>query len=176
MSQDSNLIDFEVLSYNTRGLGDKRKQRKIFNYVKKHTSGKAVVLFQETHSTKKVENLWKYQWHGDMIFSHGTSGAWGVRIAFRYDLEYKLLSPKIIDDQGRFIILHIEIQGNPYILINYYGPNSEPSQVKTIKQIASKLKDLEIEDNVQYILAGDWNLIFDRSLDAMGGGGGGAHD
>ena len=46
--------------------------------------------------------------------------------------------------------------------------NSEPSQVKTIKQIASRLKDLEIEDNVQYILAGDWNLIFDRSLDAMG--------
>ena len=169
MSQDSNLIDFEVLSYNTRGLRDERKWRKIFNYVKNHTSGKAVVLFQETHSTKKVENLWKYQWHGDMIFSHGTSGTRGVCIAFRYDLEYKLLSPKIIDDEGRFIILHIEIQGNPYILINYYGPNSEPSQVKTIKQIASRLKDLEIEDNVQYILAGDWNLIFDRSLDATGG-------
>ena len=117
MSQDSNLIDFEVLSYNTRGLGDERKRRKIFNYVKKHTSGKAVVLFQETHSTKKVENLWKYQWHGDMIFSHGTSEARGVCIAFRYDLEYKLLSPKIMDDEGRFIILHIEIQGNPYILI-----------------------------------------------------------
>ena len=169
MSQDSNLIDVEVLSYNTRGLGDERKRRKIFNYVKKHTSGKAIVLFQETYSTKKVKNLWKYQWHGDMIFSHGTSGARGVCSAFRYDLECKLLSPKIIDDEGWFIILHIEIQGNPYILINYYGPNSEPSQVKTIKQIASRLKDLEIEDNVQYILAGNWNLIFDRSLDAMGG-------
>ena len=150
-------------------MGDERKQRKIFNYLKKHTSGKAVVLFQETHSTKKVENLWKYQCHEDMIFSHGTSGARGVCIALRYNLEYKLLSQKIIDVEGWFIILHIEIKGNPYILINYYGPNSEPRQVKTIKQIASRLKDLAIEDNVQYILAGNWNLIFDRSLDAMGG-------
>ena len=58
---------------------------------------------------------------------------------------------------------------NPYIFIDYYGPNSEPSQVKTIRQIASRLKDLEIEENVQYILAGDWNLIFDKSLNAMGG-------
>ena len=105
-----------------------------------------------------------------MIFNQGTSGAWGgVYIAFRYDLEYKLLSPKIIDNEGRFIILHIEIQGYPYILINYYGPNSEFNQVKTIRQIASRLKDLEIEDNVQYILDGDWNLIFDKSFDAMGG-------
>ena len=104
-----------------------------------------------------------------MIFSYGISGAQGVCIAFRYDLEYKLLSPKIIDDEGRFIIFNIEIQGNPYILINYYGPNSEPSHVKTIRQIASILKDLEIEDNVQYILAGDRNLIFDKSLDATGG-------
>ena len=158
MSQNSNLIDFKVLSYNTRGLGDERKWRKIFNCVKKHTSGKAVVLFQETHSTRKVENLWKYQRHRDMIFSHGTSGARGGYIAFRYDLEYKLVSPKIIDDEGRFIILHIEIQGN-----------SELSQVKTIRQIASRLKNLEIENNVQYILVGDWNLIFDKSLDAMEG-------
>ena len=169
MNQNSTLIDFEVLSYNTRGLGDERNWRETFNYVKKHTTGKAVVLFQETHSIQKVENLCKYQWHGDMIFSHGTSGTRGVCIAFRFDLEYKLLSPKIIDDEGRFIVFDIEVQGNPYILIYYYDPNSEPRQVKTIRQIASRLKDLEIEDNVQYMLAGDWNLIFDKSLDAMGG-------
>ena len=63
----------------------------------------------------------------------------------------------------------LRFRGILTILINYYGPNSEPSQVKTIKQIASRFKDLEIEDNVQYLLAGGWNLIFDRSLDAMGG-------
>ena len=67
------------------------------NYIKKNTSGKSVILLQETHSTQKVENLWCYQWHGDMIFSHGTSGSRGICVAFRYDLEYKTLSLQIVD-------------------------------------------------------------------------------
>ena len=49
----------------------------------------------------------------------------GVLTAFRYGLEYRLLSPEIVDDDGRYIILRIEIQGSPYILLNYYGRNNE---------------------------------------------------
>ena len=78
MSYPKNLVDFEVLTYNVGGLGDERKRRKIFNYIKKNTSGKSIIFFQETHSTQKVENLWRHQWCGDMIFSHGTSGSRGV--------------------------------------------------------------------------------------------------
>ena len=110
------MVDSETLSYNTRGLGNERKRRKIFNHVKKHTNGKAAVFLQETYSTKKHENLWKYQWHGDMTFSHGTSGIRGVYVAFRYNLEYKCTF-HLSDKEGRYIILHIEIQGTLYILI-----------------------------------------------------------
>ena len=78
-------------------LSDERKRRKIFNYIKRHTSGTAVMFLQDTHSTKKHENVWKYQWHGDTIFSDGTSGSRGVCVAFRYNLEDKLLSPEISD-------------------------------------------------------------------------------
>ena len=113
--------------------------------------------------------LWKLQWHGNIIFSHGSSNKKGVLIAFRYGLEYKLLSPEIVDDDGRYIILHIEIQGSPYILLNYYGPNDESNQVKVLRQIFSKLQSINFDDNAQFILAGDWNMIFDKFLDAMGG-------
>ena len=116
------MVDFDVLTYNVRGLGDERKRRKIFNYIRKNTPRKSIFL-QETHSTQKFENLWCYQWHGDMIFSHGTSGSRGVSVAFRYDIEYKTLSPQIVDKEGRFFILRIEIQGSPYSILNYYGPN-----------------------------------------------------
>ena len=158
---------FEILSYNTRGIGDEAKRKKIFNYIKRNSSGKSIIFLQETHSTKQVENLWRQQWHGDMIFSHGTSNSKGCCIAFRYDLEYKLLSPEISDENGRFIILHIEIQGTPYILINYYGPNSESAQVKVLERIASYLYDMEIDDSVHFVLGGDWDLIFDKTLDFM---------
>ena len=50
-----------------------------------------------------------------MIFSHEKSGSSGVCVGFRYDLKYKMLSPEIVDKKRKFIILHIEIQGCPYI-------------------------------------------------------------
>ena len=77
-----------------------------------------------------------------MIFSHGTSGSRDVCVAFRYNLEYKLLSPEISDKEGRYIILHIEIQGKPYILINYYGPNGETDQFKFLNSLLSILEIL----------------------------------
>ena len=144
MSYPKTLADFDVLTYNVRGLGHERKRRKIFNYTKKNTSGKSIIFLQETHSTQKVENLWRYQWHGDTIFSHGTSGSRGVCVAFRNDLEYKTLSPQIVDKEGRFIILHIETQGSPYIISNYYGPNDESSQSNVLQLLAEKLKTVNV--------------------------------
>ena len=76
-------------------------------------------------------------------------------MAFRYDLEYKTLSPQIVDKAGRFIILHIEIQGSPYIILNYYGPNDESSQLNVLQLLIEKLKTVNVDDNCQFILAGD---------------------
>ena len=118
------MCDFEVVSYNVNGLGDDRKRRKIFNYVKKHTSGKAIVFLQETHSVQKFEKLFEYQWRGKVLFSHGTSSSRRVCICFRYDLDYKTFEV-INDKDGRYIIARMEIQGQPYVLINCYAPNSE---------------------------------------------------
>ena len=63
----------------------------------------------------------------------------------------------------------IEIQGSPYIILNYCGSNEESSQLNKLQLLEENLKTVNIEDNYQFILAGDWNLIFDKSLDSMGG-------
>ena len=94
------MCDFEVVSYNVNGLGDDWKRRKIFNYMKKHTSGKVIVFLQETHSVQKVEKLFEYQWRGKVLFSHGTSSSRGVCICFRYDLDYKILKSLMIKTVG----------------------------------------------------------------------------
>ena len=111
-TKNYNIVDFEILSYNVRGIGNDKKRKKLFNYIKKHTSSNTIVCLQETHSTKDVL-LWKYQWHGNMIFSHGSSNQKEVLAAFRYGLEYETLSPEVVDDEGRFVILHTEIQESP---------------------------------------------------------------
>ena len=53
-----------------------------------------------------------------MIFSHGTSNSRGVIAAFRQGLQYKMLSDPICDPNRRYIILNVEIQGPPHILVN----------------------------------------------------------
>ena len=54
-------------------------------------------------------------------------------------------------------------------MINYYGPNGETDQVKVLKQLAIHLRNISADQNITCILGGDWNLIFGKSLDAMGG-------
>ena len=52
-----------------------------------------------------------------MLFSDGTSNSTGVCICFRYNPEHKVI--KVISDaEWRYIIAKIEIQGNPYVLVN----------------------------------------------------------
>ena len=71
-------VDFEVVLHNVNGIGDDRERRKIFIFMKKHTSSKALVSSLETHSTPKNEKLFQYQWRGKVLFSHGTSSSKGA--------------------------------------------------------------------------------------------------
>ena len=90
-------------------------------------------------------------------------------MAFRHGLEYKLFSDPICDPNGRYIILNMEIKGSPCILVNCYVPNNEQEEIKLFQVIRDHLKKLEPDKHVNIILGGDWNLIFNSSLDMFGG-------
>ena len=63
----------------------------------------------------------------------------------------------------------MEIQGNPYVLVNCYAPNSETGQIKTFQDLTNRLSDLDADPECSCIFGGDWNLIFDTTMDSMGG-------
>ena len=75
------------------------------------------------------------------------------------------------DSGGRYIILHIEIQGSPYVILNYYAPNVENEQLRLLNKLSDELDKLPLRENqdVHFVFGGDWNLIFDKSLDALSG-------
>ena len=50
-----NELNFDVISLNTRGLGNFAKRKKIFNYVKNMYLEGGIILLQETHSVQKDE-------------------------------------------------------------------------------------------------------------------------
>ena len=72
--------EFEVVPSNVNRIGDDRKRRKMFNFLKIQTSNKAVIFMQEIHSTKATEKHFEHQWGGKMLFSHGTLNSTGVCI------------------------------------------------------------------------------------------------
>ena len=80
-----------------------------------------ISFYFKKHNTKEVERYWKQQWKIKMVFSHGINHSKGVAILFNEKLDFEI-KHSIVDQNGRFIILDIEIQGNPVILTNVYFP------------------------------------------------------
>ena len=159
------MAEFNVITYNCNGLGDKKKRQKVFTFVRdKLKSG--FVFLQETHSTEKFEKEWMSQWGGNIYFSHGTSNSTGCAIAFSENFSVKIVS-ETKDCFGRFLILESIINDEHFILINLYNANTELDQLNVLELLASKLDNLDFE-NCKPIFGGDLNLIFDTILDASG--------
>ena len=104
-------------------------------------------------------------WEKFNVFAHGTSNSRGTLIAFREGLKYKVLSSHL-NDNGRYVILKVEIQSSPFTLINYYAPNEEGQQVLILTEIRDILQKIELEKAAQLIWGGNFNCFFDCKLDA----------
>ena len=81
-------LDFELFSFNVRGILGKVKRTIIFNHLK-NKSKKGIFLLQETHSCKEIESVWKDEWGGEIFFSHGTTDSCGVAILISPGLDIK---------------------------------------------------------------------------------------
>ena len=138
--------------------------------MKKNASSNQIIFLQGAHSCASKESIWTNQWgcgKNLIIFSHGASNARDVLIAFRESLEYKILSSKC-DNNGRYIILNMQIEGSPFIIINYYAPDKENDQLLVLNEINQNIDELDIDQNTQIIWGGDFNISFDLQLDADG--------
>ena len=57
-----NELNFDIISLNTRGLGNYVKQKKIVNYVKKQVSRRGIILLQQTQCTKGRKSMDQSIW------------------------------------------------------------------------------------------------------------------
>ena len=76
----------------------------IYTWCKKKNTD--IIFLQETHSTKEVEHQWRNEWGAEIIMSHGSSNSRGVAVLMKKGGEVTVHS-KIMDPQGRFIILKV---------------------------------------------------------------------
>ena len=67
-----------IVSLNVRGIRDQVKRRSIFSYLKDQKA--SFYFLQETFSETSDETIWKKEWGGNIIFSHGSRQSRGVCI------------------------------------------------------------------------------------------------
>ena len=75
------MDSLKILSYNCRGLNNKRKRFDLLTLFKeKHAD---IVCLQETHFIEDIEKDIYSEWGGKCYFSHGKSNSKGVAILFK---------------------------------------------------------------------------------------------
>ena len=102
-------LNCDLISLNTTGLCDYEKRRKVFHYLKQQISKSAIIFMQETNIVKSDEKIGTNQFgcgSGSTIFSHGKSDARGVLIAFREELNYRVITQHV-DNDGRYKVLNV---------------------------------------------------------------------
>ena len=60
-----------ITSFNVRGLKNNTKRQRVLQYLKDKHPG--ILFLQETYTTQGDELIWKKQWKGDILMSHGTN-------------------------------------------------------------------------------------------------------
>ena len=69
------------------------------------------------------------------------------------------------DNACRTLILDVTIDDTDYILVNLYNANTETEQIKVLNNLHLPLDSWDIHQNKQIILAGDFNLFLDTTLE-----------
>ena len=155
------MTKLKFFSYNCNGIGNATKRRQVFQYVRHKKPD--ICILQESHSIKNMEKIWKSEWGGEILFSHGLSNARGVCILFKPGLSFKVHNTKR-DKEGRSLCIDLEIEEVRFTLLGLYAPNEdEPEFFKEC------FKTIEHFDNNSKIIAGDFNLVMDLDMDKKGG-------
>lgn len=111
---------------------------------------------------------WKHEWGAEIISAPGTSDARGVAVLFKRGVDYKIHS-KLLDPEGRYIILKAEIQEKPVVLINVYAPNKNTELTHFFTNLLNLLQNESLDSEENIIIGGDWNCPLDPALDKKGG-------
>ena len=145
----------QIVSLNVRGLrGDKRHT--IFRWVSDKKF--SVALIQETYCTQSFVTKFNKGWNGDVVHCvSNSSHSRGVCILFSKSLNYKLVSHYYCN-QGRILIVNVEIDGIGYSIVNIYAPNNAQERIRFFTHVKPLIHSHALFPTKR-LLGGDFNSI-----------------
>ena len=154
-------MDIKICIFNVNGLGEYKKRRQIFEWLKCNKYG--ICFLQELHCKNESLDIWEKEWGGKAFFSGNSSNSCGIGILFKSDLHFDVLENKEIVS-GRLQVLKIRLSDIDIVLINVYGPNKDDLNFFNI--LEAEIKQYE---NETIIIGGDFNSIIDPTKDKRNG-------
>jgi exonuclease III len=151
----------KIITYNVKGLKGPEKRSKVMKWLKQKQGD--IILIQESHFEEKDRGKWKNDWDGEIISSQGSNQARGVCILLHRDLKNSV-KHTFSDDEGRWVIIVIDIKNVLYCVANYYGPNLD--HTIHLGKMLEKIKELDIN---KVVIGGDFNFVYNVDLDKNGG-------
>jgi exonuclease III len=153
--------NLKIITFNAKGLKGPEKRHKVFDWL--NTKKPDVLLIQESHYENVDKKDWEKKWNGTIYASPGLGNSRGVCTLLSADLNYKELGV-YKDQEGRWIIVDIDIMNVRVCIANYYGPNID--KTNDLTNLLFKLDSLKC-DNI--IFGGDLNFVFNIMMDKEGG-------
>lgn len=144
------------LSWNTNGINQPTKRRKVLNFIRKHKVD--IAFLQESHLTDAEHCKLGKQWQGQIYYSSFTSQARGVVILLRKGIPFQLEHLER-DKGGRYVLVRGFLANKSVTMLNVYGPNQDDADFFVNLFFKINCSPTEL------IIRGDFNLVLDLNMD-----------
>ena len=91
------------------------------------------------HGYPSLEDVWRADWGGEILFAHGFKHSKGVMILFKPSLNVDFLEISV-DNNGRFLVENINSNQEDLCVVNIYAPNDQNQQVNFFEKIIDPIR------------------------------------
>ena len=151
----------QIISLNTRGLGNTQKRKQVFEWLKMNQYD--IILFQEACYSTNLLTKWKEDWNGPCAFSGNSTNSEGVAILINPKSNITIIKYTELKI-GRLLAIDIKINDEEITIINIYGPNKDEPAI-----FDQLMKFLHENEEKTFIIGGDFNTVLNCALDKKNG-------
>jgi len=148
--------DISICSLNVRGITEIKKRNTVFTWLKENKYN--VCFLQETFCTPAAKTQFQKYWRGDVFHSVSNSPhSRGVCILLSRNFSYNIISTHS-DEDGRIVLLNLEIDNNEYTFVNIYAPNKVSDRISFFKHLKNFI-DIHSLNKNRLFIGGDFNCV-----------------
>ena len=154
--------ELTICTLNVRGFRNKLKRKATYKYIREHNID--VACFQETYITSEIVADIEREWKGTVLSRTGTQKSNGLVTLVSPNIRPE--NTELIASSDRILVAKVKGHTSDYVIANCYAPCATPEKTQFLELLK---RTLQTNENINTIVAGDFNTTMDNSLDNITG-------